>query len=102
MTYHNEAEQIRESRALLLDFLNAPYPAGLREDKLLEVMLSLADPQPENDTRRDLGYLEARGLIAKRREKHPVTGKPMILWALSAAGVTFVERDKPWGELEGC
>ena len=92
---------IREDRALLLDFINAVYPVSIAERQLIDVMFDLSEPLSDEYVRRDLGYLEARGLIESEIVEHPVKKQKAKRWKLTAAGVTFIERDKPWNELEG-
>jgi hypothetical protein len=92
--------QIREARGLVLDFLNATYPASLDEGQIIQVMLDLPEPVVEEYVRRDLGYLKARGLIQDEWAEHPVRKTRVHRWLLTARGVTFLERSKPWDELE--
>jgi len=102
VTFHARHSLIRESRALLLDFLNAAYPKWLPEDELVDVMLDLPDPQTADYTLRDLAYLQQRGLVERSVERHPVRPHEREKrWRLAAEGKTFVERDKPWDDLEG-
>jgi hypothetical protein len=99
--FNGRQSLIRESRALLLDFINQVYPASLAEDQLLEVMAELPEPVAPAYLARDLGYLEARGLVAHEWAPNPATGERAKRWKLTADGVTFMERGKPWDELEG-
>lgn len=99
--FHARQSQIRDDRALLLDFVNAVYPASIAERELVDVMMDLPDPVSPEYVRRDIGYLADRGLIEREMPPHPVTGERAARWKLTAAGVTFIERDKPWPELEG-
>ncbi len=55
--------QIRECRALLLDYVNSVFPSSMPEDDLVNVLFGLPDSVPEEYVKRDLGYLAARGLI---------------------------------------
>jgi len=99
--FNARRHHIREDRSLLLDYLNSTYPAGLIEQDLLDVMLDLPDPVEGDLVKRDLGYLDARGLIEKRILPHPTRKAKVVRWYLTADGVSFIERDKPWSSLEG-
>jgi len=92
---------IRESRSLILDYLNAVYPADMEESVLVEVMLSIPEPVTDEYVRRDLGYLKDRGLVADAWPEHPVRRTKLHRWRLTADGLSFIEADKPWDELEG-
>lgn len=99
--FNPHLNRIREIRSLLLDFLNSTYPASLEEEMVITVMLELHDPIPEEYTRRDLAYLQGRGLLERLVEDHPARSHAKtVRWVLSAKGVSFVEHGKPWGELE--
>lgn len=95
-----QAHQIREDRSLLLDYINSVYPESMAEDDLLDVMVSLPNSSPPDHTRRDLAYLEARGLIEPALQQRPGHRTPVKRWKLTAKGLTFVEHNKPWAELE--
>jgi hypothetical protein len=94
--FNPQKHQINECRNLLLDFINSVYPASIAEDDLLDVMLDLPRPVPHELTRRDLGYLEARGFIAGEITDHPIYKQKTKRWKLTAAGVDFVETGKAW------
>jgi hypothetical protein len=100
MTFNARHTLIRETRGLLLDFVNSVYPASMADDLIFSVMADLPQPMAEDLVRRDLGYLQARALIEESWAPHPVTRTKVHRWTLTADGVTFVERGKPWDELE--
>lgn len=93
--------RVRECRSLVLDFLNAVYPAGLAEEDLIGILLDLPEPIAEDLARRDLGYLQARKLVERHIEPSSAERRKITRWMLTADGVTFVERGKPWSDLEG-
>jgi len=100
-TFDGRHSQIREDRGLVLDFINAVFPRSIREEELIGVMLTLDEPVAKEYVQRDLGYLAARGLIVSEVADHRVRRREKVRrWKLTADGVTFVERDKPWDELE--
>jgi len=92
--------QIRECRSLILDYVNSVYPSSLLEDDLVEVLFNLPDSIDPAYAKRDLGYLQARGLIELDVTEHPVRKTKQRRWRLTARGVTFIERQKPWSEIE--
>lgn len=96
----NLRRQIHEDRALILDYLNNVYPLSLPERELLDALLDLPRPIDTHKARRDVAYLQDRGLLSREKVAHPVTKKPEQRVKLTADGVTFCERGKPWGEIE--
>jgi hypothetical protein len=108
--WNPKLHRLRECRGLLLDFLNGPYPGSMAERDLLDVCMDLPEPIDEDYVRRDLGYLEARGLVRRVVQASPAprpgcAGEPprypkAVRWSLTADGVTFIERGKPWADLE--
>lgn len=101
-SFHAQAQQIRECRSLVLDYVNSVYPETIAEDLVAQVMGELPEPLAPEFVRRDLGYLRDRGLIEPELRENPVTRRKERRWRLTAAGVTFIERGKPWSDLEGC
>jgi hypothetical protein len=91
---------IREVRSLLLDFINSVYPRAMGQELLKEVMLDLPEPVAPDLVDRDLVYLHQRGLIEPAIIPHPVNKTKAVHWKLAARGVTFIERGKPWAEIE--
>lgn len=100
---HDRARRyrIRQDREMLLEFVNAAYPTPIDEDDILRAMMEVPEPVDEHNTRRDLALLADFGLIQRATDKHPVTGRPMRRWTLTARGVTFYEQGMPWEQLEG-
>jgi len=96
-----EIRQLREDRGLLLDLLNSVYPNSLAEAELIECLIELPRPIDSVHAQRDLGVLRGRHLIERLDDPHPITKQRQIRWRLTADGVTFVERNKPWGRIEG-
>jgi hypothetical protein len=93
-------KKIRDMRSLLLDFINAVYPCAMSETDLVETMYALPDQVCEEFTQRDLQYMKDRGLIEEVWWVHPVSKARVKQWKMTASGVTFMEREKPWAELE--
>ena len=101
MTFDPRLDDIHEDRNLILDFLNSAYPNGMLEERLVGVMNDLDEKPSEPEiTVRDLGYLEARRLVEKNESRHPVTGRRQTRWRLTAKGLAFVERGRPWESVE--
>jgi hypothetical protein len=101
------AEEIRFSRGVLLDSVNASYPAWLEEGIIVRGLCSQDSALLPIHVQRDLAYLLSRGLIEKLEQPNPSGGpdaagrRPMVTrWRLTADGITFVERGKPWVAME--
>lgn len=105
-----DVREIRLCRGFLLDALNSVYGKTfapyLDEREIIDVCLELTNPISEDYVRRDLAYLRDRGLVecetAQADSKTPSERQlPRVRrWRLTAKGVTFCERGKPWMEIE--
>jgi hypothetical protein len=101
--YDVSAQLIRENRALVLDLINAYYPRSVAQDVLIAACLDLPDPVPAAYVERDLAYLAGRDFIDG--EDFPATDRrapahKVRRWKMTARGVTFCERGKPWDHVE--
>ena len=101
--FNPTVEQIRECRALILDYINSTYGVGngsISESLIFDVMLQLDEPICQENVSRDLEYMRGRGLIEKEFIDHPIKKTKTKRWKLTARGVTFIEHGKPWKEIE--
>ena len=97
---HYERSIIREDREMVLDYLNIVYPQSMLERELLDGLLDLDRPIDSHKARRDLAYLQGRGLLRRFKKEHPLTKRPQQRVELTPNGLTFCERDKPWDDIE--